>query len=83
MGSVPTMSAVVCDRYGPPEVLRVCQVPTPSPKPDEVRVRFTLHGCRAADKGPRSLDNAARSPGSGGPIRGLLYWGPESSGRFV
>ena len=26
MATVPTMTAVVCDRYGPPEVLRVCQV---------------------------------------------------------
>jgi NADPH:quinone reductase-like Zn-dependent oxidoreductase len=34
MAALSTMTAVVSDRYGQPEVLRVCQVPTPAPKPD-------------------------------------------------
>jgi NADPH:quinone reductase-like Zn-dependent oxidoreductase len=33
------MRAVVCDRYGPPDVLRLEEVAQPAPKPDEVLVR--------------------------------------------
>jgi NADPH:quinone reductase-like Zn-dependent oxidoreductase len=33
------MKAAVRDRYGPPEVLRIAEVPTPAPKDDEVLVR--------------------------------------------
>lgn len=33
------MRAAVFDRYGPPEVLHIANVPTPSPKPGEVLVR--------------------------------------------
>ena len=33
------MRAVVHDRYGPPEVLRVADIPRPVPKEDEVLVR--------------------------------------------
>jgi NADPH:quinone reductase-like Zn-dependent oxidoreductase len=33
------MKAVLCTAYGPPEVLRVVEVPRPSPKPHEVLVR--------------------------------------------
>ncbi len=43
------MSAVVCDRYGPPEVLRVTMVPIPAPKPDEVRVRIHASAVTASD----------------------------------
>ena len=60
MATVPTMTAVVCDRYGPPEVLRVCQVPTPSPKPDEVRVRIIASAVTASDIFIRSAHVSAR-----------------------
>ena len=37
---MPTMKAVVCDRYGPPDVLRITEVPRPVPGPDEVLIRI-------------------------------------------
>lgn len=43
------MKAVVSDRYGPPEVMRVSRVPKPSPKPGEVRVRIAASAVTASD----------------------------------
>jgi len=43
------MKAVVSDRYGPPEVLRVVDVPRPSPKPGEVRIRIVASAVTASD----------------------------------
>lgn len=37
------MKAVVYDHYGPPDVLRIADVPQPVPKPDEVLVK--VHAC--------------------------------------
>ena len=34
------MKAVVHDRYGPPEVLYIDDVPLPEPRSDEVRIRI-------------------------------------------
>jgi NADPH:quinone reductase-like Zn-dependent oxidoreductase len=34
------MKAVVCDRYGPPDVLRLDHVDRPEPRPDEVLIRI-------------------------------------------
>jgi NADPH:quinone reductase-like Zn-dependent oxidoreductase len=34
------MKAVVCDRYGPPDVLRLEDVERPVPKDDEVLIRI-------------------------------------------
>jgi NADPH:quinone reductase-like Zn-dependent oxidoreductase len=44
-----TMRAVVSDRYGPPEVLHLADVPTPSPTPDEVRIRILASAVTASD----------------------------------
>lgn len=34
------MRAIRCTRYGPPEVLELVELPTPTPAPDEVRIRI-------------------------------------------
>jgi NADPH:quinone reductase-like Zn-dependent oxidoreductase len=34
------VKAVVCDRYGPPEVLRLDEVEQPVPGPDQVLIRI-------------------------------------------
>jgi hypothetical protein len=34
------MKAVVCDRYGPPEILRITEVPRPVPGPDEILIKI-------------------------------------------
>lgn len=60
MSTAPTMRAVLADHYGPPEVLHVRQVPTPSPKPDEVRVRIIASAVTASDIFIRSARVAAR-----------------------
>jgi NADPH:quinone reductase-like Zn-dependent oxidoreductase len=35
------MKAVVCTRYGPPEVLEVEELATPVPRENEVRIRIS------------------------------------------
>jgi NADPH:quinone reductase-like Zn-dependent oxidoreductase len=39
-----TMTAVACPKYGPPEVLRLVEVPVPWPTPDQVRIRIHAAG---------------------------------------
>src|SRR5207247_3028234 len=43
------MKAVVYDRYGPPDVLRVEDVPKPAPAPDEVLVGIRATGVTRSD----------------------------------
>ena len=43
------MKAVVHDRYGPPDVLRIADVPMPVPAPDEVLVRIRATGVTRSD----------------------------------
>jgi NADPH:quinone reductase-like Zn-dependent oxidoreductase len=50
------MRAVVFDRYGPPEVLRVGDVPQPAPAPDEVLVRVYATSSTRSDCGLRSAE---------------------------
>jgi len=47
------MRAVVHDRYGPPEVLRIADVPRPEPKEDEVLVRVHASSVTRSDCGVR------------------------------
>jgi NADPH:quinone reductase-like Zn-dependent oxidoreductase len=50
------MRAVVHDRYGPPEVLRIADVPSPAPKPNEVLVRVHATTVTRSDCGFRAAD---------------------------
>ncbi|QSX76150.1 NADP-dependent oxidoreductase [Lysobacter arenosi] len=55
--SVPaaaTMQAVVFDSYGPPDVLRMAELPLPQPARGEVRVRVRAAGVQPADCSTRS-----------------------------
>jgi NADPH:quinone reductase-like Zn-dependent oxidoreductase len=68
------MKAIVCDRYGPPEVLQLQEVEKPSPKANEVLIKVHASSFNAADfeilrgawtarfTGPRRPDQ--RIPGS-------------------
>jgi NADPH:quinone reductase-like Zn-dependent oxidoreductase len=51
-----TVRAVVCDRYGPPEVLRIEEVARPVPKDDEVLVRVHAATVNRSDSGLRSAE---------------------------
>ncbi len=43
------MRAVVCTRYGPPEVLLVEEIPTPAPRKNEVRIRISATAVTSSD----------------------------------
>ncbi len=43
------MKAIVCDRYGPPEVLRLEEVERPTPRDDQVLVKVHSSSLNAAD----------------------------------
>ena len=47
------MRAAVFDRYGPPEVLHVAELPDPEPGPGQVRVRVRAAGVQPFDVGLR------------------------------
>ena len=48
------MQAVVCDRYGPPEVLRLDDVPRPAPGPDEVLIKIRATAVNRSDTETRA-----------------------------
>jgi NADPH:quinone reductase-like Zn-dependent oxidoreductase len=48
------MKAVVCDRYGPPEVLRLQEVDRPVPGPDEVLIRIRATTVNRSDTAYRA-----------------------------
>ena len=49
------MQAVVCTRYGPPEVLRLEELPTPIPRKNEVRIRIRATAVTSSDCYLRAL----------------------------
>jgi NADPH:quinone reductase-like Zn-dependent oxidoreductase len=51
-----TMRAAVFDQYGPPEVLRLSDVPKPIPKPDEILIRVIAAAVNRTDCGFRKAD---------------------------
>jgi len=50
------MKAVVCTRYGPPEVLRVEELATPVPRKNEVRIRILATAVTSSDCYVRGLN---------------------------
>jgi NADPH:quinone reductase-like Zn-dependent oxidoreductase len=50
------MKAVVCTKYGPPEVLQIKEVPKPFPKNDEVLIKIFATTCHIGDVRVRSFD---------------------------
>lgn len=63
------MKAAVIDRYGAPEVVRVVDVPTPSPRPDEVLVRVVATAVTTGDARIRG----ARFPPGFAPFARLAF----------
>jgi NADPH:quinone reductase-like Zn-dependent oxidoreductase len=65
------MKAVAYDRFGPPEVLEVREVPKPEPKEHEVLIRIRATTVTSGDHRARSLDAPA-----GFGLASRLYFGP-------
>ena len=49
------MRAVVCTRYGPPEVLRLEELETPTPRKNELRIRIVATAATSSDCYVRGL----------------------------
>lgn len=50
------MNALVCERYGPPDVLTFAKRPRPSPRKDEILIRVLASTITAGDRRVRSMD---------------------------
>ncbi len=68
------MRAVVCDKYGPPEVLRLAEVDKPVPKDDEVLIKVVATTVHVGDTKIRAL-----RPGMGAALDPLV----KTMMRFV
>ena len=72
------MRAAVVDRFGPPSVVHLADVPAPAARPDEVLVRVATAAVTVAD----SRIRGARFPRGFGPIARLVF-GPLRPRRKV
>lgn len=63
------MLAALCTKYGPPEVIRLAEVPTPTPKANEVLIRVLASTVSSGDWRVRSMD----VPRGFGPIMPLVF----------
>ena len=76
------MRAVVYDEYGPPDVLRLEEVPTPTPGPGQVLVEVVATSVNLSDwEGLRGSPAYARIGGFRAPRRRIL--GSDIAGRVV
>jgi NADPH:quinone reductase-like Zn-dependent oxidoreductase len=75
------MKAIVCDRYGPPDVLRLEEVDRPVPRDDQVLVKVLASSLNAADF---ELLGGALFARIGGPFRpGNRIPGTDVAGRVA
>jgi NADPH:quinone reductase-like Zn-dependent oxidoreductase len=65
------MKAIVCTRYGPPEVLQLQEVPIPAPADDEVLVKICAASVNPLDSGTMT-----------GPLVGRLFTGGLLTPKF-
>jgi len=73
------MKAIVCTKYGPPEVLQLQEVAKPTPKDDEVLVKVRAASLNAADF---EIVRGTWSARFGGPLRpGYKIPGSDIAGR--
>ena len=61
------MKAVICTKYGPPEVLQIREVEKPSPKPNEVLVKILATTAHIGDTKIRRFE-----PGLG-PVKDFFF----------
>ena len=76
------MKAAVYDRYGPPEVLRIDDVPTPSPAAGQVLVQVAATSVNLSDWETLTGLAAVLADRRGRARRHAARWGRTSPGRW-